>query len=75
MISWGQQVRSYVLAPYQLVKDHRLPDGSGNRLGNIVDGQSPSFETFLSFFRRFSPLLRFKGSKPFKPPFLDLFRF
>jgi peptide chain release factor 2 len=30
-IAWGHQIRSYTLAPYQLVKDHR----TGVEMGNI----------------------------------------
>ena len=39
---WGSQIRSYVLQPYQLVKDHRTGVESGN-VGAILDGGLDGF--------------------------------
>ncbi|MDQ2865027.1 MAG: peptide chain release factor 2 [Candidatus Eremiobacteraeota bacterium] len=39
---WGSQIRSYVLAPYQLVKDHRTNVETGNAQG-ILDGDIDTF--------------------------------
>lgn len=39
---WGSQIRSYVLNPYQLVKDHRTNVEIGNT-GGVLDGDIDSF--------------------------------
>ena len=41
-IAWGSQIRSYVFHPYNLVKDHRTGEETGNT-GAVMDGELDSF--------------------------------
>lgn len=51
MVGWGSQIRSYVLQPYQMVKDLRTEVESGN-VAAVLDGDLDSFmEGFLRWRR------------------------
>lgn len=41
-IAWGSQIRSYVMHPYQMVKDHRIKLDIGN-INSVLDGALDPF--------------------------------
>ncbi len=51
-IGWGSQIRSYVMQPYTMVKDHRTNEESGN-VASVLDG---NLDGFISAYLKYLQL-------------------
>ena len=51
-IGWGSQIRSYVMQPYTLVKDHRTNEEVGNAQ-SVLDG---NLDPFISAYLRWNSI-------------------
>ena len=53
-IGWGSQIRSYVMQPYTMVKDHR----TNEEVGNVISVMDGNIDPFINAYLKWNSINR-----------------